>query len=121
MPAIEIWPPKAAAAGCTADVELVTTGTGSPLTDNLSGWQIVAKDKKKFTVTAVRILSKPNPSHERLLLRGLDAATLYRDLDSGECFSGAFLMNVGIYCPIVKGDFVSFRRRFRAERGGNGC
>ena len=34
MPAIEIWPPKAAAAGCTADVELVTTGTGSPLTDN---------------------------------------------------------------------------------------
>ena len=107
------------------DEELVLEGDflrlGSPLTDNLSGWQIVAKDKKKFTVTAVRILSRPNPSHERLLLRGLDAAMLYRDLDSGECFSGAFLMNVGIYCPIVKEDFTSFRRRFRAECGGSGC
>ena len=88
---------------------------GAPLEDNLSGWQFVAKDKKAFTFTAVRILAKPNPSHERLLLRGLDAGTLYRDVESGECFSGAFLMNVGVYCPIVKADFTSFRRRFRAE------
>ena len=88
---------------------------GAPFKDNLSGWQFVAKDKKAFTFTAVRILAKPNPSHERLLLRGLDAGTLYRDVESGECFSGAFLMNVGVYCPIVKADFTSFRRRFRAE------
>ncbi|MBP5532214.1 MAG: alpha-galactosidase, partial [Lentisphaeria bacterium] len=94
---------------------------GSPLTDNLSGWQIVAKDKQAFTVTAVRIMSRPNPSHERLRLRGLDAGALYRDLESGECFSGAFLMNVGVYFPIVKADFASFRRRFQAERGENGC
>lgn len=93
---------------------------GSPLTDNLSGWQQVARDKRAFTVTAVRILSKPNPSHERLRLRGLDAETIYRDLDSGESFSGAFLMNVGVYFPIVKEDFVSFRRRFRADGRKNG-
>ena len=89
---------------------------GSPFADNLSGWQHVAKDKRAFTFTAVRILSKPNPSHERLLLRGLDAEMIYRDVESGECFSGAFLMNVGVYCPIVKADFTSFRRRFRAEK-----
>ena len=101
------------------DEELVLEGDlyrlGSPLADNLSGWQHVAKDKRAFNVTAVRIMSKPNPSHERLLLRGLDPGMRYRDLDSGECFSGAFLMNVGVYCPIVKADFTSFRRRFRAE------
>ena len=105
-----------------ADEELMLEGDlfrlGSPLADNLSGWQIVAKDKQAFTFTAVRIMSRPNPSHERLLLRGLDARTLYRDLDSGECFTGAFLMNVGVYLPIVKADFVSFRRRFRAEKPG---
>jgi len=105
-----------------ADEELMLEGDlfrlGSPFADNLSGWQIVAKDKQSFTFTAVRIMSRPNPSHERLLLRGLDARTHYRDLDSGECFSGAFLMNVGVYLPIVKADFVSFRRRFRAEKAG---
>ena len=103
-----------------ADEELMLEGDlyrlGSPFADNLSGWQHVAKDKQAFTVTAVRIMSKPNPSHERLLLRGLDAGTLYRDLDSGESYTGAFLMNVGVYFPIVKADFTSFRRRFRAEK-----
>ena len=103
-----------------ADEELMLEGDlyrlGSPLADNLSGWQHVAKDKRSFTVTAVRILSKPNPSHERLLLRGLDPKAIYRDLESGDRFSGAFLMNVGVYFPIVKEDFTSFRRRFRAEK-----
>ena len=66
-------------------------------------------------MTAVRIMSRPNPSREWLRLRGLDADAVYRDLDSGERFSGAFLMNVGVYFPIVKADFTSFRRRFRAE------
>jgi len=88
---------------------------GSPLADNLSGWQIVGKDKREFIVTAVRILSRPNPSHDWLQLRGVDADTVYRDLDTGECFSGAFLIHVGLYFPIVKADFTSFRRRFRAE------
>ena len=103
-----------------ADEELMLNGDlfrlGSPFADNLSGWQHVAKDKQAFTVTAVRILSRPNPSHDWLLLRGLDAGTRYRDLDSGDSFTGAFLMNVGLYFPIVKEDFASFRRRFRAEK-----
>ena len=38
---------------------------------------------------------------------------IYRDIDSGECFTGAFLMNAGLYFPIVKADFKSFRRRFK--------
>ena len=103
-----------------ADEHLMLEGDfyrlGSPLTDNLSGWMSVAKDKREFTVTAVRVLSRPNPSHDWLLLRGLDAVTVYRDIDSGECFTGAFLMNAGLYFPIVKADFKSFRRRFKEAR-----
>ena len=102
-----------------ADEKLMLDGDfcrlGSPLTDNISGWQIIAKDKREFIVTAVRIMSRPNPSHDWLMLRGLDVDAVYRDIDSGESFSGAFLMNAGLYFPIVKADFTSFRRRFRAE------
>jgi len=102
-----------------ADEHLMLEGDlyrlGSPLDDNISGWELVAKDKREFTVTAVRIMSRPNPSHDWLRLRGLDANAVYRDLDSDERFSGAFLMNAGLYFPIVKADFTSFRRRFRAE------
>ena len=100
-----------------ADEHLMLEGDfhrlGSPLEDNISGWLTVSKDRREFVVTAVRIMSRPNPSHDWLTLRGLDADAQYRDVDSGEVFSGAFLMNAGLYFPIVKADFTSFRRRFR--------
>ena len=92
-----------------ADEHLVLEGDfyrlGSPLADNISGWELVAKDKREFTVTAVRIMSRPNPSHDWLLLRGLDAYTMYRDLDSGERFSGAFFDERGAVFPDREGGF----------------
>lgn len=101
-----------------ADEHLMLEGDfhrlGSPLEDNVSGWLTVSKDRREFVVTAVRIMSRPNPSHDWLTLRGLDADAQYRDVDSDEVFSGAFLMNAGLYFPIAKADFTSFRRRFRA-------
>ena len=104
---------------CRADEHLMLEGDlyriGSPLEDNLSGWQIVSRDKREFTVTAVRIMSRPNASHEWLRLRGLDPEAVYRERESGKCFSGAFLMNVGVYFPMVGADFTSFRYRFKAE------
>ena len=86
---------------------------GSPHTDNLSGWMEVAKDKSEFVFTAVRIMSRPNPKLERLRLRGLDPAADYADVENGEVFSGAFLMNAGLPIPAALKDFASFRRHFR--------
>ena len=86
---------------------------GSPFTDNLVGWQFVSRDKSEFVVTAVRILSRPNPPQEYLRLRGLDPEAEYVDVEDGGRFSGAFLMHVGWRVPICQEDFKSFRRRFR--------
>ena len=85
---------------------------GSPFTDNVCGWMLVARDKSEFVVTAVRILNRPNGVRARMRLRGLDPDARYADADGGESFSGAFLMHAGLPLEFGAGDFVSLRRRF---------
>ena len=86
---------------------------GSPHTDNLCAWMTVARDRGEFVFTAVRIMALPNPKLERVRLRGLDPDAVYADAESGETFSGRFLMQAGLPIPVAKGDFKSFRRHFR--------
>ena len=85
----------------------------SPHAGNLCAWMTVAKDRGEFVFTAVRIMALPNPRLERIRLRGLDPDALYADAESGEKFSGRFLMGAGLFIPVSKGDHCSFRRRFR--------
>ena len=87
----------------------------SPETDNLVGWEFVAKDAREFVVSCVRILAKPNARIDRIFPRRLLPDALYTDTETGEHFSGAFLMNAGLAVPASKGDFNAFRRHFRAE------
>ena len=87
----------------------------SPETDNLVGWEFVAKDKREFVVSSVRVLARPNARIDRIFPRRLLPDALYTDTESGERFSGAFLMNAGLAVPASKGDFNAFRWHFRVE------
>jgi len=85
----------------------------SPHTANLCAWQVVAKDQSEFVFTAVRIRALPNPKLERVRLRGLDPDGCYVDTESGESYSGRFLMGAGLFIPVTTGDCRSIRRHFR--------
>lgn len=87
----------------------------SPETDNLVGWEFVAKDGSEFVVSCVRVLARPNAPIEKLFPRRLRPEAVYADTETGEHFSGAFLMNAGLTVPARKGDFQAFRRHFKAE------
>lgn len=58
-------------------------------------WEFVSKDKKEALVTVVNI-KLPYDNLFFLKLKGLDPEKIYEVEDSGETYSGAYLMNAGL-------------------------
>ena len=58
-------------------------------------WEFVSEDKKEALVTVVNI-KLPYDNLFFLKLKGLDPEKIYEVEDSGETYSGAFLMNAGL-------------------------
>ena len=77
-------------------------------------WQFVAKDKSETLLEFVQILKMPSVFELRLKLKGLDKDKYYKHEESGQVFSGAFLMNNGIHIPSLWGDFQSYIAHFTA-------
>ena len=71
-------------------------------------WEFVSEDKKEALVTVVHI-KLPYDDLFILKLKGLDPEKIYEIEDTGETYSGAFLMNAGLNLTHrPKGDGVSF-------------
>ena len=58
-------------------------------------WEFVSEDKKEALVTVVNI-KLPYDNLFFLKLKGLDPEKIYEVEDSGETYSGAYLMNAGL-------------------------
>ncbi len=71
-------------------------------------WEFVSEDKKEALVTVVHI-KLPYDDFFLLRLHGLDPEKIYEIEDTGEKYSGAFLMNAGLNLTHKpKGDGVSY-------------
>lgn len=76
----------------------------SPEGGALAAWMVVAPDRSRALVTAVRILAEANDPVPVLRLKGLDPAARYRV--DGQVLGGDALMAVGLR-PLLRGDFAS--------------
>ncbi len=71
-------------------------------------WEFVSEDKKEALVTVVHI-KLPYDDFFLLKLKGLDPEKIYEIEDTGETYSGAFLMNAGLNLTHrPKGDGISY-------------
>jgi alpha-galactosidase len=68
-------------------------------------WAVVSKDKSEVLVTYIQVLQRPNYRSRRLRLKGLDENAAYRDMETGETYSGGALMYAGINIAELHGDF----------------
>ncbi len=84
----------------------------SPFEGNYTAWQFVSESRDEALLCVYRILYKPNTGSIRVRMVGLDADAVYAD-ESGGRYSGAVLMNMGMWVDLT-GDFssiaVSLRR-----------
>ena len=73
-----------------------------------SGWDcqmVVSKTKDEAVLFLVRVLNAPNQCQKYLRLQGLDAASVYKDQETGLCYSGDVLCRVGLAAELPNGDF----------------
>lgn len=79
----------------------------SPYEGNDTAWITVAKDKHEAVFMLTRSQALANEMPPVVRLRGLDPAASYRVEETGECYGGDELMNVGLCCKLGWGDAAS--------------
>ncbi|WP_308635255.1 alpha-galactosidase [Paenibacillus silvisoli] len=87
----------------------------SPFEGNNTAWMFVSEDKKEAFAAYFRVLGVPNGPMNRLQLRGLDPAKLYRLEQDGQLYGGDELMHYGLSIPNLQGDFKSVLFVLREE------
>lgn len=70
----------------------------SPFNGNTCAWMVISKDKKTAILSYFKILATPNPSLNKIKLRGLNKDLLYK-INEKDYF-GDELMNVGLNLEI---------------------
>ena len=78
-----------------------------PFTDNDAAWLCVSPDRSRALFTAVRAAALPNALPPLIRLDGLDPERVYTVKETGETFTGAELMALGLCVEFPRGDAAS--------------
>lgn len=70
---------------------------------NVGSWQVVSADGKHAVAARYQILNQPNPSYNRLYLRGLLPDQQYRVNGGHRLYYGDELMHAGLFIPHLLG------------------
>ena len=79
----------------------------SPFEGNDTAWISVSIDRRQAVLTVVRARALANTFPRLVRLEGLDPELSYTVRETGETFTGAELMTVGLCCPLGYGDAAS--------------
>lgn len=79
----------------------------SPFEGNDTAWMSVSSDRRQAVLTVVRSRALANQFPPLVRLEGLDADAVYTVRETGERFTGAELMTLGLCCPLGFGDAAS--------------
>lgn len=88
----------------------------SPFEGNTTAWMFVSEDKTEFFFAYFRIQAKVNPAITRIHLQGIDPDMVYQCMETGICYRGDELMEIGLVMDVdgdyqsITGHFVSYDR-----------
>ena len=68
----------------------------SPFEGQVTAFDYVSPDKSKVVLFTANVLGEANSKIQYIKLRGLDKDAVYKETESGNCYSGSVLMNLGI-------------------------
>ena len=98
---------------------LVTGGDmyrlASPFEGNRAAWMFVSENKMEFYFAYFRIQAKVNPSITRVRLQGLLPEAVYQWEETGDCYRGDELMEIGLVMD-VSGDYQSITAHFICKK-----
>lgn len=76
----------------------------SAMTDSVTAWLNIAKDKSECVLSAVRPRVEASAKHTKVYLRGLEPDAIYCEMSSGRSFRGDTLMNAGFPLELAAHD-----------------
>lgn len=85
----------------------------NPLTENLYGWELAAKDGSEAFACFVLTMAEQYGRKQLVRFEGLEPNALYRERRSGACYTGDILMYMGIALDLSEGDFQSATFHFQ--------
>lgn len=85
----------------------------SPFDSNQAAWSFVSKDKKEVLMLGFNILADAQPAFTKTKLFGINPIYDYQDQENGQIYGGDELMELGLYDPIPKQDFITWNRYFK--------
>lgn len=85
----------------------------SPFDSNKAAWMNISKDKLEVIISYVKQYAEPNKEDKPLKLVGLDCEAEYEIIGEDIILGGDELMYVGLYIPVLKGDYASKQWRLR--------
>lgn len=84
----------------------------NPFSQEVGAWSFVSEDQKEVLCQAVRLEVHGNMTNSYVRLDGLRPDAVYREKESGSCYSGAALMEVGFPLPLEVGDYQAYQYYF---------
>jgi len=85
----------------------------SPFAGDDTAWITVSPDRREAVLMLLRGHAAPNSLPPLVRLQGLDQQKTYRVAETGECYTGAELENVGLLMPLPFGDCASLSYTLR--------
>lgn len=81
----------------------------NPFCDECSAWMFVSEDKKQALVNVVRLEVQGNMAATFIRLKGLNRESVYMDDVTGNTYTGAALMEVGILLAFPKTEYEAYQ------------
>lgn len=87
-----------------------------PFSDACAAWMFVSEEKDRALVSVVMLETHGNMTVSYVKMQGLDAESVYRDIDSGRCYYGADLMAAGLPMPVELKEYPAYQIELRKEK-----
>lgn len=87
----------------------------NPFLEECAAWMFVSLDRKQVLLYVVMLEIHGNMTVNYVRLKGLIGEGIYRDVQSGQRYSGAALMEAGIPMPVEMGEYLGYRMEFQLE------
>ncbi len=87
-----------------------------PFSDVCAAWMFVSEERDRALVSVVMLETHGNMTVSYVKMQGLDAESVYRDIDSGRCYYGADLMAAGLPMPVELKEYPAYQIELRKEK-----
>ncbi len=89
----------------------------NPNTDPAGAWAFVSKDRREALLNVVMLEVHGNMITNYVKMQGLKPNAVYRDEESGRCYTGNALMKAGIPMPAELGEYLAYQMHFVEAEG----